>query len=160
MRQKSLILAMLVVLVAPAFAFAQQQTGSISGVVVDSKGSVVAGATVRITADVMPAARTAVTSESGLYTFLQLLPGTYSVEIEKTGIGKAVRSAVVSVARDTQLDIILGSQLAESVTVTAKTPEVDLKSTTVGSNFSRDFFQELPLDRSYMGMLQLIPGVA
>lgn len=160
MRQKPLILAMLAVLMAPVFVFAQQQTGSISGVVVDNGGKIVAGATVRITSNVMPAARSTVTSDIGLYSFLQLLPGTYEVTVEKSGVGKTTRSVVVSVARDTQLDVILGSQMSESVTVTAKSPEVDLKSTTVSSNFSRDFFQELPLDRSYLGMMQLIPGIA
>jgi hypothetical protein len=160
MRQKSLILAMVCALLAPAFVRAQQQTGSISGVVVDGKGSVVAGANVRITSDVMPGPRSAVTSELGLYTFLQLLPGTYSVQIEKSGLGTTTRSVIVAVARDTQLDVILGQQVSEAVTVTAKSPEVDLKSTTVSVNFTRDFFQELPLERSYLGMLQIVPGIA
>jgi hypothetical protein len=36
---------------------------------------------------------------------------------------------------------------------------VDLKSPKSVS-FKRKFIQDLPLDRSYLGLLQLIPGVA
>ena len=49
----------------PALA---QQTGTLSGAVFDKGGSVVAGATITLTGDVMPAARTTVSSESGLYS--------------------------------------------------------------------------------------------
>jgi hypothetical protein len=158
MCRKLALLALVCVLLVPASALAQQ-TGSVSGGVFDRSGAPVAGATVRISGDPMPVARTMVTSENGLFSFGQLLPGTYRLEVEKTGVGKMSRAVAVEVARDTQNDFILGA-VTEEVTVVARTPEVDLKSTEVAFNFKREFIQDLPLDRSYYGLFQLIPGVA
>jgi hypothetical protein len=151
------MLAVLLAFATPAFA---QQTGTLSGAVVDNSGKVVAGATISLTGDVLPAPRTTVSSDSGLYAFLQLLPGNYTVTIEKSGVGKITRPAVVSLGRDTQVDVILGAQVSEAITVTAAVPRIDVKSTEVSFNYKRDFIQDLPLDRSYLGLMQLIPGVA
>ena len=75
----------LLAVVTPALA---QQTGTLSGAVFDTGGRVVPGATITISGDVLPAPRTTVSSDNGLYTFLQLLPGNYTVTVEKTGVGK------------------------------------------------------------------------
>ena len=157
LKKSWLILAVLLACTTPAFA---QQTGTLSGAVVDKSGKVVAGATITLTGDVMPVARITVSSEAGLYAFLQVLPGNYTVTVELTGVGKIARPAVVSLGRDTQVDVILGSQLSESVSVTAAVPRIDVKSTEVNYNYKRDFIQDLPLDRSYLGLMQLFPGVA
>ena len=44
--------------------------------------------------------------------------------------------------------------------VTAATPRVDLRSTEVNFNFSKELIDQLPLQRTYAGLFQLIPGVA
>ena len=67
---------------------------------------------------------------------------------------------VVEVARDSQVDLALGVTLQESVAVTAATPRVDLRSTEVNFNFSKALIDQLPLQRTYAGLFQLIPGVA
>ena len=54
LRKSWLILAVLLACTTPAFA---QQTGTLSGAVVDKGGKVVAGATITLTGDVMPVAR-------------------------------------------------------------------------------------------------------
>lgn len=137
-----------------------QETGSLSGTVLDVTGRPVVGATVRITGEAMPAERTMATSDKGTFGFL-LLPGEYVVDVEKTGVGKVSRRLVVEVARETRTDIVLGAIAAEPVSVTALAqPDIDLKSTEVTFNYRRSVTQDLPLDRSYLGYLQLIPGVA
>ena len=50
--------------------------------------------------------------------------------------------------------------LQESVAVTAATPRVDLRSTEVNFNFSKELIESLPLQRTYAGLFQLVPGVA
>ena len=67
---------------------------------------------------------------------------------------------IVEVARDSQVDLALGVALQESVAVTAATPRVDLRSTEVNFNFSKELIDQLPLQRTYAGLFQLIPGVA
>ncbi len=157
LRKFLFVCALLALTAVTAFA---QQSGSVSGIIVDRSGSPVAGATVKISGDMLPAGRTVVTPESGLYSFPSLLPGTYLIEVEKAGVGSTARGALVAVGRDTQTDVILGGDVAETVTVTAATPDVDLSKTEVNFNYSREFFQGVPLDRSYSGLLQMAAGVA
>ena len=45
------------------------------------------------------------------------------------------------------------------MTVTAATPIVDVRSTEVSFNFTTDTLNSLPLERTYRGLFQLIPGV-
>lgn len=137
-----------------------QTTGSISGVVFDQGGQVVEGATVRLTGEPLPGERTATTTASGAYTFPLLLPGPYAIEVGKAGVGTAKRSVLVRVDADTQVDIVIGLNLDETVQVSAAAPVVDLKTTEVNFNYDAALIKELPLQRTYAGLFQLIPGVA
>jgi hypothetical protein len=55
---------------------------------------------------------------------------------------------------------VLGVQVREEITISAATPAVDLKSTEVNFNYPAEQIANLPLQRSYAGLFQLIPGVA
>lgn len=137
-----------------------QDTGSVSGSVFDQGGKPVSDAVVKITGERLPSGRSVQTDANGAYRFQYLLPGSYTVEIEKAGVGNAKRSVLVEVARDTQVDVVLGLAVKEELTVTAATPVVDTKSTEVSFNFKSDDVQMLPLERTYRGLFQLIPGVS
>jgi hypothetical protein len=143
-----------------ASSAAAQQTGSISGAVFDAAGAPVPDASVRVSGDPMPAGRTATTTERGTYSFSLLLPGQYVLEAEKPGVGSTRRTVLVEVDRDTQLDLAIGVSVEETLLVTAVTPIVDLRSTEVNFNFKDEYLQTLPLERTYRGLIQLIPGVA
>ena len=153
-----LVLA-LCVLGSATFASAQE-TGSISGYTFDATGTAVAGVTITVTGAQLPGARTVSTSDSGFFQVPILLPGSYTVKASKAGVGDSQRTVVVEVARDSQVDLALGVTLQESVAVTAATPRVDLRSTEVNFNFSKALIDQLPLQRTYAGLFQLIPGVA
>src|SRR5215471_1389793 len=77
--------------VAALFAFsasliAQNTSGSITGVVQDSTGAVIPGATVTlINQDQGQSARTTVTNEAGIYLFSALPAATYTVTAELAG---------------------------------------------------------------------------
>lgn len=139
---------------------AAADTGSVSGAVFDGTGGLVADAIVRISGDVMPAGRTVKTDANGMYRFPLLMPGKYTLEVDKPGIGKSSRAVIVEVDKDTQVDLVVGVSVTEELTVSAATPAVDLKSTEVNFNYSAEQIQTLPLQRSYSGLFQLIPGVA
>ncbi len=161
MRTRYFFIAALLTVVFGGAAAAQQTTGSVSGAVFDQTGAVLQGATVRISGENLPAGRTTTTSDAGLYNFPLLIPGRYTVEAEKTGLGKATRPVEVQLGKDTQTDITIGlTGVQEQVTVTAATPAVDTKSTEVAFNYKADEIQALPLARNYSGLFQLIPGVA
>jgi carboxypeptidase family protein len=161
MRERSVFWALVVSLVVVATAAAQQTTGSVSGAVLDQTGAVLPGVTVRISGENLPAGRTTTTSDAGLYNFPLLIPGKYSVEAELARLGKATRDVEVQLGKDTQADITIGvTGVQEQVTVTAASAAVDTKSTEVSFNYQRDFLETIPLERSYRGLFQLIPGVA
>ncbi|HEX5106886.1 MAG TPA: carboxypeptidase regulatory-like domain-containing protein [Vicinamibacterales bacterium] len=146
------------ILAGPVAVFAAD-TGSVSGAVFDQNGTPVAEAMVTISGDHLPVGRTVLTGPNGTYRLEYLLPGEYSVAIEKAGVGTARRAAVVEVGKDTQLDFVVGITLSEEVSATAATPAVDVRSTEVSFNVKSETFNTLPLERSYRGLLQLIPGV-
>src|SRR5262249_33131366 len=84
----SIFAAMLTV---PAFG---QTFGEIGGVVYDSTGAVVPGVSITVTNPQTNFTRTAVSNESGSYTFPSLLPGVYNVKAELSGFQTEVRNSV------------------------------------------------------------------
>lgn len=147
--------------VAASSSLFAAETGSISGVIRDSQGGVLPGASVSVSGPYLPSGRQALTSANGEYLFPRLLPGPYKVEVTLSGMGSASRETRVAVDVDTQVNLTLSPQaVAEEVTVTGIAPAVDLKNTEVNFNFTSEQIKELPLERSYRGLFQLIPGVA
>jgi hypothetical protein len=146
-------------IIALPVAASAADTGTISGTVFDRDGQPVSGAMVKASGANLPAGRTVLTGTNGTFKFEYLLPGEYDVAIESDP-GRAMRHAVVDVGKDTQVDFIAGLDVSEFVSVTAVTPVVDVKSTEVSFNFKADALGFLPVERTYRGMFQLIPGVA
>ncbi len=136
------------------------ETGSISGVVKDSQGGVLPGATVKVSGALLPGGRESTAGANGDYLFPRLLPGIYKVEASLSGLGSAAREVRVYVDVDVQVGLILSPAVAETVTVSAEAPSVDLKNAEVNFNYTADTIRDLPLARSYRGLFQLIPGVA
>src|ERR1017187_4026055 len=157
MRFASRILLSLVLLVAATAAWAQE-TGSVSGHVTDSTGLALPGATVKVSGPQLPAGRTSVTTASGGYNIQRLLPGPYKIEAALQGLGNAASTATVSVDKDTQVDLKLIARTATEVVVPAEAVEVDKKSAEVGRSYTSSEIKELPLTRTYSGLLQLVPG--
>jgi carboxypeptidase family protein len=159
-RSRRRIVIAFVLITAIAVSARAADTGTVSGAVFDRAGQPVADATVKIAGASLPNGRTMQTSANGVYQFEYLPPGEYAIEIEKTGIGSSKRTAIVEIGRDTQVDAVLGLAVTEEVTVTAASPIVDVRSTEASFNFNADTLNALPLERTYRGLFQLIPGVA
>ncbi len=108
----------------------------------------------------MPAGYTTVTRANGSYSFPKLLPGTYTVEAQLQGLGKAAKKTNVSADTDYQVELVLVTTTATEVTVTAVNAEVDKKSTEVNANFVAAEVRSLPITRNYSGLISLIPGAS
>ena len=146
-------------LVAAAVCVYAADTGTVSGAVFEPGGTAVADASVTISGDRLPAGRTIVTGANGSYQFEYLPPGDYTIAVDKTGLGRSTRTVVVDVGKDTKVDVVLGVAVNEAVTVAAVTPLVDVRSTEVSFNFKADALRTLPIERTYRGLFQLLPGV-
>src|SRR4029453_18621535 len=66
----------------------------------------------------------------------------------------------VGVGKDTQVDLVVGLEIKEELTVVAATSVVDTRAGEVSFNFTSETLDTLPLERSYRGMFQVIPGVS
>lgn len=135
-------------------------TGSISGVVRMEDGSFVPGATVSVSGSPLPAGQSEVTGADGGFSFFRLPPGPYQIRAELSGMGLAEKPVIVAVERDTQVSLLLAAQLEEEITVSAAAPQIDRKASEAGVNFTRETIENLPLPRTYVGLVQLAPGVA
>lgn len=160
MQLRRLLFAVIAMSALTATSALAGDTGSVSGAVFGPGGSLVADATVKISGELMPAGRTVRTDENGMFRFQALLPGKYTVQVEKSGVGTTSRDVQVDLDKDTQVDLVIGVEVKEDVIVSAATPVVDLKSSEVNFNYKAEQIAGLPLQRNYSGLFQLIPGVA
>lgn len=154
---RALLCLSLFVLAAPLLA---QQTGSISGIVTGTDGSVLPGVTVEASSNVLPQPRVTVTDGAGQYRLPQLVPGTYSVQFSLAGMQTLTRRASVLLQQDTTTDVSLGlAGLSESVTVTAEATYIDPTSTAIKSGISEEEIQRLPVGQEYRDLVKLVPGI-
>ena len=85
---------------------AQSTFGSISGTVMDASGSAVADAQVTLTSVATSAKQTFTTGPDGLYSFVNLNPGAYTLEADKTGFKHFKReSVIVQVQQAVRIDV-------------------------------------------------------
>lgn len=132
--------------------------GRIDVVVQDAQGSVVPGATVAVSG---PAAQNQITDAGGEARFLNLPPGTYTVNATLAGFRPYVNERVtVASGSGTPLRITMQVMgVAESVQVTAAEPIVDPARQTVTTGVSYEELQQIPSSRDPWVVLQTVPGV-
>ena len=131
---KSRILAVLAMLLlaGTSHGWAQETTGAVSGRVTDAQGLAVPGVTVTLTGP--QGSKSAVTDADGRYSVPLLVPGTYTAKAELQGF-KSVQQQNVIVRLGQSIEVQLKMEVggvAETIEVTASSPTVDTRSTTVG----------------------------
>jgi outer membrane receptor protein involved in Fe transport len=147
-------------LVAPAAA--QSITGTILGVVKDSTGAVLPGASVSIVNEDTRVTRAATTNGVGEFQVEFLPVGTYRVEITLDGFKRSSRSGVVmEVNRTARVDAVLEvGTAAETVEVRADSPLVETTRVALGRTVTQQEVLNLPLvDRDLYALLDLTAGV-
>ena len=128
-----------------ASAAAQRTTGEIIGKVVDESGSVLPGVTVTLRGAGVAGAPTVVTSETGVYRFPVLPPGTYErrIRARRASARSSATAIPVAVGAVVELDVTLKvGALEESVTVSGASPVVDLASSEVSTAYNREWVRE------------------
>jgi hypothetical protein len=154
-------LAIFVLLITPGL-LAQAGRGAISGLVTDSSGAIISGATVTATSSATGTKVSAVTTAAGLYSFISLSPGSYDVGASQTGFETVVRKEVRVTVDQTvtvNLSLKVGS-VSEVVTVTGATSLVDTTNSTVGQLISSETIDRVPLlTRNVYDLVQLSAGV-
>src|SRR5436190_15349374 len=85
-----------------ACLLAQTVSSSITGTVLDPASSVVPNAAVTLTDENTGSVRTGLTDNAGVFRFLNVAPGSYSVSVQVTGFKNLVQSSVMVSANDTR----------------------------------------------------------
>ncbi len=158
---KKILISLGVLLLLSSLAYSQVRTGNIYGTVVDKEGMVLPGVAIKLTGSRV-SLLTAVTTTAGNFRFLSIAPGSdYKLVFELAGFKTFIRDNLeVAIGVNLDLKIVMQQgQLEEEVTVTAQTPIVDPKKTTVQSNVSRETMQTLPSARDPWVILEWAPGV-
>jgi Carboxypeptidase regulatory-like domain len=143
-------------------ARAQTESGSIRGTVTDPTGASITGAAVRL-ADVDHGTTAELkTGNDGGYTFSNIYPGNYRMEVEKSGFKLALLNRITvnvqdRLERNFRLEV---GNASESVTVEGDTRAVNTTDGTVSTIVDRHLIDNLPLNgRSFQTLIMLTPGV-
>jgi hypothetical protein len=106
--------------------------------------------------------RTQSTSSDGLYTFVNLIPGNYKIDIEKQGFKHFTRSnVVVEVNQANKIDASMAvGQVSETVEVTSETPLLQPETSSLGQVVEQRSANELPLNgRNIFNLTAIAPSV-
>jgi len=143
-------------------AWAQDQSsarGNMGGVVLDASKATVPGAQVTITGPIGNLSQT--TNDQGTFLFSTLIPGFYSIKVQKAGFKLAsVAATEVLINKTTSIEVVLETgEVTQTVEVNAATVTVDTSSVSVNSEFSDSFYSKIPLGRGVSSLFYLAPGV-
>src|SRR5262245_10705334 len=165
MRYKSLTIVSAVLLLSLVSTWAAAQgtaTSSITGVVVDSGGGFVPGATVTVKSDSTGAESTAVTASNGTFTVPSLNVGSYTVTVSLQGFKTAILKDVTVTAGipATVRAILEIGGVTETVVVEGATEVIQTQSAASSTTINTRSITSLPVgSRSALDFTQFLPGV-
>jgi vitamin B12 transporter len=151
-------LTLITILVVSAVAFAQSGT-ELRGRVTDERDASIAGAEVRLRSRA-GGELSATTDDNGAYSFTNVAPGEYVLEIRANGFASSAARVTVkrgqSVKSDVRLSIdVISETVSVTGTGTAQTVDETSKAISVLGNSSVEMKREIGLSESLRG----IPGV-
>jgi hypothetical protein len=154
---RAVFAALLLTLMAVS-AFAQIQSSTLYGNVVGNDGAALPGVTVTLTG--VGAPQVVVTDEQGRFRFPNLPPGTYTLKAELAGYGTATRAGIgVRLGASPDVTLTLNPSVAQTITVTAEAPLIDVRKTGTGATMSKIELETIPSGRDPWVILQQTPGV-
>lgn len=158
-------------LLAPAVALAvvalgagqaaAQSTARVEGIVTDTTGAAVPGATVTATNLGTNASRSAVTGGDGGYVLTPLPLGEYKVQVELGGFKATATRATLTVNAVARIDFKMEvGGVTETVEVTGGAPLIDKSTSFIGTLIDSRQVEDLPLNgRNFTQLATLAPGV-
>jgi hypothetical protein len=162
-RSRSVIRVLGVAMLLAAWAIpGQAQTqGEITGLVTDSSGAVISGASVTVTNKANGAARKATTNDEGIYAFPSLPPGVYELKVEQQGFKTAqINEIKLEVQQTARLDVTMEvGTFGETVLISSNAALLNSENTTIGTVIENKIVTELPLNgRQYLNLVALSPN--
>ena len=158
MRVRTLAALMAALLIAWPVT-AQEQRGSIEGVVRDASGAVLPGVTVEARA-ANGAVLTTTSDETGTYRFPSVAPGDYVVTASLDNFAPGKQDAVrVGLGQVKKVDFSLSPKgVTESVQVVAESPLVDVRQSARQTNIRAEQVELMPKGRDFSTLVAQAPG--
>lgn len=147
---------------AAAACYGQGDRGLLTGIVKDPSGAAIAGAAIQAVHVATNVATNTQTNAEGNYSLSYLLPGDYTITVNKSGFKQFQRSGV-RVAVNDRLTLNVQMELGdvtEKMVVNAEAPLLETTSSSTGTLIDHRRLTELPLFYGNPMMLQfLAPGI-
>ena len=159
--KRILFLALFSVVLAHGSLLFGQANGSFSGTVSDKTGSVVSGASVKVTSQATGFSREAKTDGSGHYIIPLLPVSNYIIHVESQGFQTSERKDItLQVDEQREVDFALNpGTVTEIVEVTGTEVAVETGNATLGQVITSKQVAELPLNgRDFVQLATLTPG--
>jgi len=157
------LLPLALVLALPRPSHAQRLTGELSGTVADATGAVLPGATVTLINENSRDQRRTQTNTDGFFAFGAVPSGTYTVDVELSGFGKAEIKSVVLRGGDSRSLRTIAMGVAgqtEAVSVIAELPLVPLNSGEKSATLGAEQIENIPIvSSSAAELLRILPGM-
>jgi Carboxypeptidase regulatory-like domain/TonB dependent receptor/TonB-dependent Receptor Plug Domain len=146
----------------PGYILGQRTNGTILGIVTDSTGAIIPGATVLVTNTGTGVSQSVTTNSSGEYQVVGLPAGEYKISAASKGFKTEIRLGVVLTVGATMTDnlSLQNGQVTETVVVTDEAAQVETSSPTVSGLVGEHAIRELPLNgRDWLQLATLQAGV-
>ncbi|MBM3770424.1 MAG: carboxypeptidase regulatory-like domain-containing protein [Acidimicrobiia bacterium] len=157
LRAASLTLAIVALVAGSAHA-----QSAISGLLTDASGAVLPGVTVEATSPVLiEKVRTTVTDAQGLYTLVDLRPGTYVVTFSLSGFSTLRREGLLvssNLTLPVNVELTVGG-LEETLAVSGQAAVVDVRNAARTAVLTRELLDALPTSRTYTTAGAIVPGI-
>ncbi|MTI87264.1 MAG: TonB-dependent receptor [Balneolaceae bacterium] len=141
-------LIILLFLMLPCFAFAQQNTGSLKGKITEvGTDEPLIGVNIRIVGSSLGSS----TNLDGEYTIPKIRPGEYNIEISYVGFERVLLTGIkVEAGEVTELNYELREQILsadEEIVVVGEAPIFDVEKSTTSSTISRSDIEATPVQK-------------
>jgi hypothetical protein len=157
-----LLCAVLIALCVPSVSYAQD-TGYISGTVIDKSGAAVAGADVLLANTAGSITRATTTNSDGAYTIAGLPGDIYNLTVSAKGFQKYnAQKITLNVGEKARVDVTLSvGAMSEEITVTGESvAQVETQSSDLTSTITGKQINNLELNgRNFTQLVTLAPGV-
>jgi hypothetical protein len=150
------------ILLLPAFCFAQDATGRITGTISDPQGAVIPGVQVTVTNTATQVSRKTKTANDGSYQILALPIGNYKVTAEHEGFRTVLSDQyklLINQALRVDIRMEVGAA-TQTVEVGAAAAAVETVNPTLGQSVTGRTLTDMPLNgRDMLDLALLQPGV-
>src|SRR5450631_34886 len=161
LKSKALLVAVLCSVFSLCPLLYSQANGSLSGTVADKTGSVVAGATVKLTSQATGITREVKTDGSGHYRAPFLAVAIYTIRVESQGFQTTEQKDIrLQVDEQREVDFALNpASVSQTVEVSAEEVAVETTNPSLGQVITSEQVAELPLNgRDFVQLATLTPG--